>query len=384
MKRLDVMRTMHKLALLTVATIVATPAHAVFEAVGLSSNFCKIGAVRHTVVYVDDMMMIEGRTDWAKKLIDKLKASLAPGERVTVVQLSPKEGRSTEVWTACWPDYTDAQRKAISQQSYVFSKNPLDGLGEQQGFFIRDFGAAVSKVYASGKRPESVVRFSADAAPSKQILRGLASDEGRFSNSAVTVRAIIYSDMAENSDLGSVFKPPSEATINYAEKLGTHLRKSVFYVFGLGEAVLDSSSMQENAKAFWTRALRIMSASVGGIGADLNVPNRVPVFNGSYNVSMKFDGQDIDGKLSVLTDRDGNLVDSWLGFNRLSITSVTGTYRCGAGSNCKLEANTRSGLTSSSPTEKLTLSGQPDKLIGSLGIPGTKLVFPLVAARETR
>ena len=304
-------------------------AHAqLFSSGGLDPSFCKTKPVRQTVVYVDDMLMIDQRTDWAQKLIGKLKASLSPGERTTVVQLSPSSGASTEIWSGCWPAFTPEQRQEVVKGGpYILKKNPLDGLAQQQGFFARDFVAAVSKVYFSSKRPVSAVMFTADKAPRKQILRALASDEGRFSNSMTTVRAIVYSDMAEHSDLGSVFKPPPDKPVNYAEKLGTHLRKSVFYVFGVGDDVTGPQSMQESAKVFWANALKMMSATIGGFGADLNVPNGIPAKSWQYVLTLRLGDQEVDGKLSLLTDSDGNIVDSWLGFNRLNISGLTVSLR---------------------------------------------------------
>lgn len=360
--------------------LAAAPAHAqLFSSGGLDPSFCKTKPVRQTVVYVDDMLMIDQKTDWAQKLIGKLKASLSPGERTTVVQLSPAGGASAEIWSGCWPAFTPEQRaEVVKGGPYILQKNPLAGLEQQQGFFARDFVAAVSKIYFASKRPLSAVTIAADRAPKKQILRALASDEGRFSNSMVTVRAIVYSDMAENSDLGSVFKPLPDKPVNYAEKLGTHLRKSVFYVFGVGEDVTGQQSMQESAKRFWTSALRMMSATVGGFGADLNVPNGIPVKSWLYVLTLKLGDQDVDGKLSVLTDGDGNIVDSWLGFNRLNITGITGSFRCTSGG-CKLDGVTTGSLATTSDTEAVLLSGKPQMLSGELGVKGTKNMFPLTA-----
>lgn len=356
-------------------------AYAIFGNVGLDPSFCQIKSVRQTVVYIDDMLMIEGKTDWADKLASKLKASLAPGELTTVVRLSPTDGHSKEIWQGCWPAFSLQQQAEISKKTYIISRNPLDGLEEQQGFFIRDFGAAVSKIYIESKRQDSEVTYTPEKAPQKQILRALASDESRFSNSSMTVRAIIYSDMAENSDLGSVFKPLPIPQINYADKLGTHLRKSVFYAFGVGEDVIGGQSMQENAKTFWLHALKIMSATVGGFGADLNVSNRIPVKSMLYDITLKFDNQDIDGKLSVLTDDDGNIVDSWLGFSRLSITGLTGTFRC-TEDNCKLDGTTTSNiLMENSPSENLLMTGKRNQLSGELGLKG-QTISPITAIQS--
>ncbi len=213
-------------------------AHAqIFGRAGLDPSYCDQPTPRQTVVYVDDMMMVDGRTEWALKLADKLRATLAPGERVTVVRLLPASGQSSELWSRCWPGYSDAERAKLAQQTYFFSQNPLARLGDQQKFFLQGMGAALTQIYAAAKRPASVAAVAAANAPSKQILRALASDDGRFANSRVTIRAIIYSDLAENSDLGSAFKALPSTPPDYGQRLGSYLRRSVFYAFGVGADV---------------------------------------------------------------------------------------------------------------------------------------------------
>src|SRR5690349_454236 len=110
---------------------------ALFGAEGLDPAFCNRPTARQTVVYVDDMMMTDGKTEWATKLSTKLKATLAPGERVTVVRLSPANGQSHEVWSGCWPDYSAADRQRIAAESHFFSRSPIAALEDQQKFFTR-------------------------------------------------------------------------------------------------------------------------------------------------------------------------------------------------------------------------------------------------------
>jgi hypothetical protein len=378
---------MHKAILyplLGILIIFSLPTKAqLFSSGGLDQSFCRTRAVRQTVVYIDDMIMVDGRTDWAQKLVGKLKASLSPGERTTVVRLSPADGRSTEIWSGCWPAFTSEQKVEIAKHApYIIQKNPLDGVAEQQGFFARDFVAAVSKIYFESKRPLNEVAYTPNKAPKKEIIRAIASDEGRFSNSQVTLRAVIYSDMVENSDLGSVLQPAPQTPINYAEKLGTHLRKSVFYAFGVGGDVNEGRSVQEAAKLYWTRALQSMSASVGGFGADLNVTNGIPVKSWLYSLTLKEGDQDLDGKASILTDADGNIVDSWLGFSRLDISGLKGTFHCDEDT-CTLDGTTTGHLiTSDNDAEAVILRGKSDQLTGQIGVKGTKIMLPLTATRQ--
>lgn len=354
-------------------------AWALFDNYGLDSNFCNQPTVRSTVVYIDDMMMAEGQTDWATKVATKLRATVIPGERVTVVRLSPATGQSKEYWSGCWPDLPTAKKNELREGVYLFQQNPVERLVDQQKYFVRDFGAALTRVYLDAKRLPKDVHIAADSAPQKQILRALASDEGRFSNTSNTIRAIVYSDLAENSDLGSTFNPTPKDSPAFGQKLGSYLRRGVFYVYGVGEDVSGSPGYLENTRAFWNGALRSMAAVVMGLGADLNVPNSVPLRAYAWPVVMDFRGQALDGRLSLLVGEEGNLIDSWLGISRLGSAALAGTFRCSGGedSGCRLQAETASGIATNAPTEFLNLAGSTKSLAGKLGVKGENTTFTI-------
>jgi len=375
------MKALHIVVFCAVFLVLASaPASAsLFGSDGLDPAFCKEKAIRQTVVYIDDTMMVSGKSDWAIKISSKLKATLVPGEPVTVVKLSPTSGQSTELWSGCWPAYSPERQAEITKQTHFFEKDPLDQIKAQQTYFMRDFGSALTKIYTEGMRPEAEVKINATKPPQKQLLRAIASDEGRFSNSQITIRAVVYSDMMENSDLGSAYQPLPTPMPKYADKLGSHLRRGVFYAFGVASDVVGNQSAMEGAKTFWAAAIKSLSASVGGFGADLNVSNNIPVKATEFNMSMNFDGQDLDGKMLLLTDRDGTLVDSWVSFTRLSITGITGTYKC-QGDACKLDAATNTGIVTDSPSEVIILSGKVPDLDGHLGIKGTKTFYDIKAS----
>ncbi len=351
----------------------------------LDPAFCKIHTIRQTVVYIDDTDMVDHETDWAIKLTNKLKATLIPSERVTVVRLSPGSGQSHEIWTGCWPDYTPTDRAKLAEGSLLdlMRKSPLAQLADQQRFFLRDFGHALSTIYEPAKRPANEVAIDPAAPPKKELLRALASDEGRFSHSDQTIRAVVFSDMAENSDLGSALKPLPTPPPPIGKKLGTYLRRSVFYAYGMGDHITGGSSLQDNERAFWASALRSMSATVGGLGSELNVANATPVEARNYNVELTYDGQTLDGHLALLVDRDGTLVDSWIGISRLSSAALSGSFRChgAAGAElCRLDAETTSGLVTTSPSENVVLAGSEKQgLTGSLGVKGSSANFAIKA-----
>ncbi len=176
-------RIFRLVGLLLACNLLSKPSWALFDNYGLDATYCQQPTVRSTVVYIDDMMMADQQSEWAVKLAVKLRATLTPGEHVSVVRLSPESGQSKEYWSGCWPDYPAAKRAELAQQTYILQQNPVDKIADQQKYFLRDFGAALTRIYLDSKRPPSEVQVAADNPPQKQILRALASDEGRFSDS---------------------------------------------------------------------------------------------------------------------------------------------------------------------------------------------------------
>ena len=350
-----------------------------FGSEGLDPSWCKLATVRQTVVYVDDMMMVDGDTAWATHLMDKLRATLTPGEDVTVVRLSPDNGRSSEIWHGCWPSLSDTDRARDAHGVYLFQANPTTRIAGQQRFFARDFGGALTRIYVAAKRTAAEARIDAQNPPRKEILRALASDGGRFSAATETIRAIVYSDLAEHSDLGDVFAPLPQPFPNVGERLGTFLRHGVIYDYGLATDIAGGEDVPERTRAFWSAALRSMAAVPAGMGSDLNVPNVLPVRAATYDVSLAFGSDTLDGKLALLAGADGELVDSWIGISRLPDAGVTGTYRC-AGARCRVDATTSSGVATSSRSEALSLTGPVGgTLTGHLGVAGTAYLYKLTA-----
>jgi hypothetical protein len=373
---------------LLLAFVPVSAAHGeLFAGEALDKTFCGLPQLRQTIVYIDDMMMIDGQTAWAMQLAIKLRQTLASGERVTVVRLSPASGLSREVWSGCWPAYPAEVAARYRAETYVLTRNPLDRVATQQRTFLREFGMALTRLYADAKRPEVAVHFTPASAPTKQILRALASDDGRFTQSKTTLRAIIYSDMAENSDLGAAMKPSAAAASALGAKLGVTLRRSVIYGFGVGSDLDGSPAFADCARLFWGAAIRSMASTLGGLDADLNLPDIVPARAFSSPIDLDLDGLTLTGRLSLLTDLEGNLVDSWIGVSRLSSTTLTGTYLCRQSSNqpsaCQLNAVTTAGVTTRTPGETLTLAGdQATGLRGHLGVTGTKAMFELHTAPD--
>ena len=87
----------------------------------LDPSFCKAAInIRQTVIYVDDSIIATGDTGWARTIYDKLRSTLVPGEPTALVELSPMNGQSTQLWSGCWPDYTTLERAKIRASSHLF------------------------------------------------------------------------------------------------------------------------------------------------------------------------------------------------------------------------------------------------------------------------
>jgi hypothetical protein len=352
-----------------------------FGSTGLDPSFCQQKTFRQTVVYVDNLSVQQGQTSWAVNLEAKLRATLTPGERVTVVELSPTNGSSQEIWSGCYPDYSAEAKAELAKKTYFFSSNPLNSLKTQQGFFLNAFGSAITQVFEDSSKVNHPSTVDANQPPQEEIVEALASDGARFSQSPETVRAIVFSDLAQHSSLGTVFNSSSPAPTDAGQKLGTYFRHSVFYFFGVGTGVINDGTYLADARTFWVSVMSSMDAPVDGLGSDLNVPNEIPTQSSQYVLSVTVNGDQLFGRGSFLTDADGNLIDSWLGVNRLTFVGISGTFICSSAASpaCTVNATTNGGLTTQSSSEELSLTGNDNtSLKGTIGVQGA-LEFPVTA-----
>jgi len=125
-------RIITTLIVLLATNLLCPPSWALFDNYGLDASYCQQPTIRTTVIYIDDMMMADAQTEWATKLGTKLHATLTPGERVTVVRLSPGNGQSHEYWSGCWPDYPADKKATLAQQTYILQQNPVDKIVDQK------------------------------------------------------------------------------------------------------------------------------------------------------------------------------------------------------------------------------------------------------------
>ena len=248
-------------AVVAIAVVIAlmapTWAHAsMFGANGLDPKFCQIPTERQTVIYIDDTVMQPGSVTWVSDLENKLEGTLTPGEKVTLVRLSPLSATTVELWSACWPDYPADQKAKLSDGMFLFTSNPLTDLKNQQAIFIDELLAKITSIYIATKDLPGEATVDGGHPREKQIVEALSSDSARFTEDDLTSRIIVYSDLAENSDLGSAFVPPPVPFPNIGQKLGLQFHNSIFYFFGVGADV-------SNAQWFLGKCDSILATGVG-------------------------------------------------------------------------------------------------------------------------
>jgi len=360
------------------------PAHAIFGSEEFNiSGFCGVAAPRQTIVYIDDSILIEGQQQWAERLHAKLVANLMPSEPVAVVRLSPGAGRAEEIWKGCYPDYTDEQKAGM--KGGLFTKHPLKVLESQQGVFRQQLGAALGKVLSEAARPAGQVLVDPEKPPRKQIIRAIAADEARFDRTRGDIRAIIYSDMIENSDLGAALHSSDQDARNAAIKLGLNLQNAVIYAFGVGESLSQRDAGVDKVKAFWDSFFRSAGAHMAGFGSDLVVTTGAPVAKVDYEIEVATPGEPRLGRIHLFVDRDGRLQDSYILLGTRGRSVLTeGTFLCKGGNICRLDAKAPSAVLTMEGNEEIRLSGPRDALKGTIGVVGGKLpdgtaaVFPVI------
>ena len=351
-----------------------------FGASGLDPKFCQMPAARQTVVYIDDTMMQSGNVSWVSDLENKLEATLLPGEKVTLVRLSPSSATTMELWSACWPDYPADQKARLSGGMFLFTSNPLTDLKNQQAIFIDEFLAKITSIYNATKDLPGEASVDGGHPRQKQIVEALSSDSARFTEDELTNRIIVYTDLAENSDLGSAFVPPPVPFPDIGQKLGLQFHNSIFYFFGAGADVSNAQGFLENAIAFWRQVLDATGGAMGGVGSNLSIPNTLPIVAARYVLDLDRHGQHLSGNLSLMADDEGNLVDSWISVTRLSVAALSGTFIC-QNQSCALHAKTNTGITILNVNENLDLLGSSSLITGTIGVPGS-LTFPVTATSQ--
>lgn len=337
-------------------------------------KFCETKSSRQTLIYVDEKNMVKGETQWAKDLLAKLSSNLMPSELVTLIKLATETGETQELWKGCYPDYTATQLAKIkSENGGFFGSDPVKQLKNQQAFFRKQLGDSLGKLLNQSGRNRSEVQIDITQPPKKQIVRALSNDGVRFDSTHGAIRAIIYSDMVENSDLGSSLRPKTESAAN---NLALDFRNAVFYVYGAGSTLSEQGVKTDGIKSYWQSLFNSAEGHLLGFGPNLIITSSVPVSLQVYSVEIIIDKSKDDirgGKMQFFIDHEGHLQDSFITVanNRRSMLQE-GLFTC-HDSNCRLSARIPISIITAQGSAEIKLTGTLDNLKGTIQIPNSKL-----------
>lgn len=362
-------------------TLFALPASAQFGASKLNiQKFCDRPAERTTVLYVDDTILNKTDARWFETLDARLRSTLLPHEVVTLVRLSPAQGRSKELWRGCWPDFSTEERQQIERgqtgPSSWFTSNPVKGLPDMQAVFRQQLQAAVGQIFTEAAR-ESIA-IDAARPPERSYLRALASDGGRFGRNPVHARVILYADLLEASEYTSVFKQQDAAqwrqqAEGIVPKLGVDFGRASLHAFGIGVSLRQPGALPENAIRFWRSFMQTANGNPGFLGADLAIPAKRPESLTIYEIETSVNKRNLDGRLVLFADRDGVLHDSYAFLRGQYSAPLLGSFLCNASGQCRLEAKVGGMFLFSTEGESFDLKGDRNGLSGTLGHRGDKL-----------
>lgn len=344
------------------------------------SKFCKAGSPRQTIILVDDRLMIEGQTRWAESMMNILFGSLMPSEPITVVRMKTDIGSSERVWAGCYPDFSADEKVKLERNSSIFEKSWKKVLETQQAAFRRDLGAALGAIYSDGKRSAAGVSVDTISPPGKQLVRALKDAAAKFDRNHGYIRAIIYSDMLENSDLGNSLKFNAQAGAKMVSDVGLNFQQAVVYVYGAGSTFTGSAKNPEKLHAFWDSALDASVSHVAGFGTDLTISAGVPIGAVKYEFVVKIKEEARHGTMLIFYDNDGRMIDSVaVAGATLRSLMTEGSYTCSSIDKCRIEAKLPRGLVTindkNDPAliESISLSGSRERLIGKIGVIDAKL-----------
>ena len=332
-------------------------------------KFCEQPSIRQTVVYIDRQVVVRGETGWARQLRARM-TDLAPRERVEIVSLSSATGAAERRWRGCWPDYDAAEKERIKDEDCGLFGCPLDDLEDQQALFRRQMALALNGILADG-RPSSQVQVDLEAPPRKSIAETLALDRGRFDIAEGPIRVILYSDMLENGEAGAVAEAEDGPALaqDLAEQFDLELSRANFYVYGVNSTFArqdGSMTLARRLEAFWRVFLRRSGGYLASYGSDLQLRGKPPRRLTVYRVSLEHPTAGrLLGRLRVLADSDGRLLQSWFGLDNYGAVPISGVATCAE--SCSVQAKLLDDYYAFQKDDRIELQGAPEQMSGTIG-----------------
>lgn len=345
------------------------------------AQFCDTPSPRQTLIYIDEKILVKEQTQWAKDLIAKLSGNLMPSEPVTLVKLAAETGAAQQLWQGCYPEYSSEQRAQIANKhsgiiAGVFTSNPIDALPQQKAIFQNQIGGALGQLLQQSGRDLSAVQVNPSSLPSKQIMLALANDAPRFDPTHGVIRVIIYSDMLENSGLGSSLTSNPATAASAATERALNFKNAVFYIYGAGSTLSPQDvSAGMKMKSYWETFFNSATGHLAGFGPNLNVMSNIPETLKTYDIAITVEPNNIRlGKIQFFINHEGSVQDSFIAVAGKHHSMLEdGSFTC-QGDSCTFSARVPSPVITTQGGAEIKLIGAIDSLKGTIQIPNAKLL----------
>lgn len=364
--------------LLILSSSYATAQSALFRS--SSGSICSqasdagIQPIRKTIVYVDKSMLSldQNEQGWINTLYQVFQQTMSSAEPFDIVIIDGNDGSAKMFGpTLCYPYINEKYHDRF--KSSILRNNLIDQIPSLQRDILRDIQDSVTEGYTNAPN-----HFSAKPVanyPEKHFFRALQADSARFLED-IPVRVIIYSDFIENSDLLSLTDLLlNEGSTDYVALAGdvlTTLPRLDFQgsmVFGYGVGVsLDNPSSSDLISQFIRQLIYRANGHPVDINRELGTRAIRPSNLYTFDSLITVNNRDIRGTMSLLTDDNGRVVDSFmdLGVDGRSAHFDRGRMVCSASNACQLEGLLAAALLFEDP-ENVYLEGNLNSMSGYIG-----------------
>ncbi|QFT83425.1 hypothetical protein FIU88_00405 [Halomonas sp. THAF12] len=342
-----------------------------------------IDPIRRTLVYVDkqSLSLSSDEQGWFSALNQALQQTMTTAEPLEIIVLDSADGTAKAHGPGlCYPVIEERYhgRFANSGISGLLTNDLIDQLPDLQQEIVVQMQDMVVPEYADA--PETRRQMAAEQVEQRHLLRALQSDSARFVSDTPS-RVILYSDMLENSDLAelpAILNGSDEDRLTLASDALESLPRLDFqgamvYGFGTGQS-LDDPAATDALSEFMQQAVYQANGYPIAFSRELAVRPIRPSMSNSYDMTIKVENRELKGRMQLMSDADGRLVDSYLdlGAGNRSSHFDSGRLICSQDDQCQLEGKLATALLFEDP-ENVFLEGSRETLSGHLGFRNDRL-----------
>lgn len=344
------------------------------------TSFCEYPSARKTVIYLDQSIIGRKDEDWFRDLLNKMQ--YLPSERIEVVQIKSETGRAESVWSVCHPSLSTVDYNREKSQRGVFEVSIDKELKTAENLFNKLLGQAIAAPLVDTKLVNKP-QYSVSSLPKKSLIEALYFDSKRYDLER-SIRIVIFSDMAENSEWLPLGELSGEsAAKSFAKKASkrwaVNFNNAEVFAYGVGYTYRDAE-LAKNLNTFWDYWFNKSSAYLASYEPQLSFNNSDENFTPvSFSGKMKQEnGSEAAVELRLGLGDNNNLINSWFGIHEMRFP-ISGDYKCDEKQACSLTAKIIFGDESLKLFKKddiIILKGPLKKLKGSIGARDTMTRTP--------